>query len=40
MLINPPGVVANHTHKLEPNLPPPVADGKASDLKTISIGNN
>ena len=38
MLINPPGVVANHTHKLEPNLPPPVADGTASDLKTISIG--
>ena len=40
MLINPAGVVANHTHKLEPNLPPPVADGTASDLKTISIGNN
>ena len=38
MLINPPGVVANHTHTLQPNLPPPVADGKASDLKTISIG--
>ena len=38
MLINPPGVVANHTHKLQPNLPPPVADGTASDLKTISIG--
>ena len=39
MLINPPGVVANHTHTLQPNLPPPVADGKASDLKTISIGS-
>ena len=39
MLINPPGVVANHTHTLQPNLPPPVADGKASDLKTISIGD-
>ena len=38
MLINPAGVVANHTHTLQPNLPPPVADGKASDLKTISIG--
>ena len=38
MLINPPGVVANHTHTLQPNLPPPVADGTASDLKTISIG--
>ena len=38
MLINPAGVVANHTHKLDPNLPPPEADGTASDLKTISIG--
>ena len=40
VLVNPPGVVAEHTHKIEPDLPPPVADGTASDLKTISIGNN
>ena len=40
VLVNPPGVVAEHNHTIEPNLPPPVADGKASDLKTISIGNN
>ena len=35
MLINPPGVVANHTHTIE-NRPP--ANGNASDLKDISIG--
>ena len=40
VLVNPPGVVAEHNHTIQPNLPPPVADGKASDLKTISIGNN
>ena len=40
VLVNPPGVVAEHTHTMQPNLPPPVADGTASDLKTISIGNN
>ena len=39
VLVNPPGVVAEHTHTMQPNLPPPVADGKASDLKSISIGN-
>jgi len=32
MLINPPGVVGEHTHKITPN-------GNASDLKEISIGN-
>ena len=40
MLINPPGVVANHTHTITPN-PPPVkieVNGTAEDLKTISIG--
>ena len=36
MLVNPPGVVANHTHTIE-NKPP--ANGTASDLKDISIGN-
>ena len=39
MLINPPGVVANHTHTITPN-PPPVkieANGTASDLKTFEI---
>ena len=33
MLINPPGVVAEHNHKI-------TANGDASDLKEISIGNN
>ena len=32
MLINPPGVVGEHTHKITPN-------GNASDLKEVSIGN-
>ena len=39
MLINPPGVVANHTHTITPN-PPPVkieVNGTASDLKTFEI---
>ena len=40
ILINPPGVVANHTHTLQPNLPPPIVDGTAKDLKSISIGGN
>ena len=35
MLINPPGVVANHTHTIQ-NRPP--ANGNASDLKEITIG--
>ena len=35
-LINPPGVVANHTHEINNNFPP--ANGSASDLKDISIG--
>ena len=35
MLVNPPGVVANHTHTIE-NKPP--ANGTASDLNDISIG--
>ena len=33
MLINPPGVVGPHKHKI-------TANGNADDLKTISIGNN
>ena len=33
MLINPPVVVAEHNHKI-------TANGNASDLKEISIGNN
>ena len=37
MLINPPGVVANHTHKI--NTKPPISKD-ASVLKEISIGNN
>ena len=42
ILINPPGVVANHTHTITPN-PPPVkieVNGTSKDLKTISIGGN
>ena len=37
MLINPPGVVANHTHEIP--VKPPISND-ASLLKTISIGNN
>ena len=40
VLVNPPGVVAEHTHKIEPNLPPPLPTGDASVLKEISIGNS
>ena len=36
ILINPPGVVANHTHKI--NTKPPISND-ASILKTISIGD-
>ena len=40
VLLNPPGVVADHNHTITPN-PPPVkieANGTAKDLKNISIG--
>ena len=37
MLINPPGVVANHTHEI--NTKPPISKD-ASVLKEISIGGN
>ncbi len=37
MLINPPGVVANHTHEI--NTKPPISND-ASLLNTISIGNS
>ena len=40
VLVNPPGVVAEHTHKIEPNLPPPLPTGDASVLKEVSIGNS
>ena len=33
MLINPPGVVGKHNHKITPN-----PKGDAKDLKTVSIG--
>ena len=36
MLINPPGVVANHTHEIKTK--PPISND-ASLLKTKSIGN-
>ena len=44
MLINPPGVVGEHTHSITPNRVTynrnnPKPNGNASDLKTISIGN-
>ena len=41
VLVNPPGVVANHTHQLTPQPKPepePEATGNAEDLGTISIG--
>ena len=40
VLVNPPGVVAEHSHTITPNLPPIQieANGTAEDLKTISIG--
>ena len=40
VLLNPPGVVADHNHTITPN-PPPVkidANGTAKDLNNISIG--
>ena len=40
VLVNPPGVVAEHTHKITPNLPPPLPTGDASVLKEVSIGNS
>ena len=36
VLINPAGVVAEHTHKINNNFPP--ANGDASDIKEITIG--
>ncbi len=36
VLVNPPGVVADHTHTIEHN---PIPTGDASTLKEISIGN-
>ena len=42
VLVNAPGVVADHSHTITPNLPPIKieANGTAEDLKTISIGGN
>jgi len=37
VLVNPPGTLPNHSHTITPNQLP---TGNASDLKTISIGNN
>mgnify|MGYP005706583951 FL=1 len=39
VLVNPPGVVGEHTHTIEPNLPPPLPTGDATVLKEVSIGN-
>ena len=40
VLVNPPGVVGEHTHTITPNLPPPLPTGDASVLKEVSIGNS
>ena len=41
VLVNPPGVVAEHTHEIEHNpLPTTLPTGDASTLKEISIGQN
>ena len=41
VLVNPPGVVAEHTHEIEHKpLPTIIPNGNASSLKEISIGNN
>jgi len=41
VLVNPPGVVAEHNHTIEHKpLPTIIPNGKASDLKEISIGGN
>jgi len=40
MLVNPPGVVANHTHSLTVNEVKVEANGTASDLGTFSIGGD
>ncbi len=40
VLVNPPGVVAEHNHTITPNLPPPIPSNDASLLKEVSIGNN
>ena len=37
VLVNPPGTLPNHSHTITPN---PLPTGNASDLKTISIGDN
>ena len=39
VLVNPPGVVGEHTHTITPNLPPPIPSNDASVLKEVSIGN-
>ena len=36
VLVNPPGTLPNHSHKITPN---PLPNGNASDLKEISIGD-
>ena len=40
VLVNPPGVVGEHTHTITPNLPTPLPTGDASVLKEVSIGNS
>ena len=38
MLVNPPGVVAQHSHTIERGSLTPKANGTAEDLGTLSIG--
>ena len=40
VLVNPPGVVGEHTHTIKPNLPPPIPSNDATVLKEVSIGNS
>ena len=42
VLVDAPGVVADHSHTITPNLPPVKieANGTAEDLNSISIGGN
>ena len=42
VLVNAPGVVADHSHTITPNLPPIKieANGTAEDLNSVSIGGN
>jgi len=40
VLVNPPNTLIDHSHSITPNPLPVKPTGNASDLKSISIGNN